>query len=134
MTKLVASEQARRAATLRQTVVLPPNRAAPAAPAPSEPIASTRHERYRQTRELQRKRWPAVFSAARPLAIGIDQQVRAAIGQDESLTADLKLFLRKWVYRSAYRDALARGDRRVHLDGSDAGLAYDRPAATGAAA
>jgi len=134
MTKLVASEQARRAAALRQTIVLPPNRAAPAATTPSEPAVPTRHDRYRQTLSLLRQRWPVVFSAARPLAVGIDQQIRAAIGEDGLPTADLKLFLRKWCYRPPYRDALARGDRRVNLDGSDAGPAYDRPAETGAAA
>jgi len=38
-------------------------------------------------------------------------------------TADLKVFLRIWVHRKAYRVALARGDRRINLDGSDAGPA-----------
>ena len=36
-------------------------------------------------------------------------------------TADLKVFLRTWVHRKAYCVALARGDRRVNLDESDAG-------------
>jgi len=31
---------------------------------------------------------------------------------------------RTWVHRKAYRAALARGDHRVNLDGSDAGPAF----------
>jgi hypothetical protein len=37
---------------------------------------------------------------------------------------NLKAFLRTWVNRKPYRAALARGDRRVNLDGSDAGPAF----------
>jgi hypothetical protein len=35
-----------------------------------------------------------------------------------------KVFLRTWVHRMAYRVALARGEHRVNLDGSDAGPAF----------
>ena len=69
-------------------------------------------------------RYPQIFSWGRPLAIGIDQKLREAFTEEELPTADLKVFLRTWVHRKAYRVALARGDRRVNLDGSDAGPAF----------
>jgi sRNA-binding protein len=83
-----------------------------------------KHQRYRRAHDLLVERYPAIFAAARPLAIGIDKQLRDAFSEEELSTANLKAFLRTWVNRKPYRAALARGDRRVNLDGSDAGPAF----------
>ena len=80
-----------------------------------------------RARGVLQARYPQIFSWGRPLAIGIDQKLRGAFTEEELPTADLKVFLRTWVHRKAYRAALARGDRRVNLDGSDAGPAFDDP-------
>ena len=50
--------------------------------------------------------------------------MREAFTEEELPTADLKVFLRVWVRRKAYRAALQRSERRVNLDGSDAGPAF----------
>ena len=101
----------------------------PAPPLP-KPAAGPRkltgpsYERFIRVRGLLQARYPQIFSWGRPLAIGIDQKLREAFTEEELPTADLKVFLRTWVHRKAYRAALARGDRRVNLDGSDAGPAF----------
>ena len=84
---------------------------------------------FRRTHELLRERYPELFTASRPLAIGIYHQIRAAIGREELRSRDLNLFLAGWTKWPAYRAALARGDRRVNLDGSDAGPALAEPRA-----
>lgn len=107
-----------------------PKPPAPAAAPPPVDRPSWRDRkrgRYKQARRLLASRWPAIFSAARPLAIGIDKRVRAILSEDEISTADLRMFFSIWTHRDAYRAALARGDRRVNLDGSDAGPAFDAP-------
>ena len=82
---------------------------------------------FRRTHALLRERYPELFTASRPLAIGIYHQIRAAIGREELRSRDLSLFLAGWTKWPAYRAALARGDRRVNLDGSDAGPALAEP-------
>ena len=100
------------------------------APPPPKPAAGPRkltgpsYERFIRVRGLLQARYPQIFSWGRPLAIGIDQKLREAFTEEELPTADLKVFLRTWVHRKAYRAALARGDHRVNLDGSDAGPAF----------
>ena len=86
-------------------------------------------EVFRRTRKLLRERYPELFTTPRPLAVGIYHQIRAAIGRDELRSRDLNLFLAGWTKWPAYRAALARGDRRVNLDGSDAGPALGEPRA-----
>jgi sRNA-binding protein len=73
---------------------------------------------------MMQERYPQIFSWGRPLAIGIDKALREAFSEEELPTADLGVFLRVWVRRKAYRAALERGERRVNLDGSDAGPAF----------
>jgi sRNA-binding protein len=96
-------------------------------------MAVVSHGRFAQLRDhwakLLRKRYPELFIASRPLAIGIYHQIRAAIGREELRRRDLSLFLAGWTKWPAYRAALARGDRRVNLDGSDAGPALGEPRA-----
>ena len=96
-------------------------------------MAVVSHGRFTQLRDhwakLLRERYPELFTASRPLAIGIYHQIRAAIGREELRSRDLNLFLAGWTKWPAYRAALARGDRRVNLDGSDAGPALVEPRA-----
>ena len=48
---------------------------------------------FRRTHKLLRERYPELFTAPRPLAIGIYHQIRAAIGREELRSRDLNLFL-----------------------------------------
>jgi hypothetical protein len=89
-----------------------------------QPVNPADYERYAPVRNLIAGRYRSIFAAARPLAIGIDKPLREAFTEEELPTDDLKVFLRVWVRRKAYRAALERGDRRVNLDGSDAGPAF----------
>jgi sRNA-binding protein len=115
-----------------------PTSPAPASTVTAEParkrrrhlITPAEYAVFRQVRGLLQARYPQIFSWGRPLAIGIDQRLREAFTEEELPTADLKVFLRIWVRRKAYRAVLARGERRVNLDGSDAGPAFgDQPEA-----
>jgi sRNA-binding protein len=107
----------------KEAPALPPetqNSAAPPEPKPPKPYV----ERYKRARVLLVTRYPAIFSAARPLAIGIHERLREAFPEEELSSEDLRAFLQVWVRRKPYRAALERGDRRVNLDGSDAGPAH----------
>ena len=109
---------------------------APPAPALSQPSTQDKPDKrarnrevFRRTHALLRERYPELFTTPRPLAVGIYHQIRAAIGREELRSHDLSLFLAGWTKWPAYRAALARGDRRVNLDGSDAGPALAEPRA-----
>lgn len=106
-------------------IVPPP--APMAAPAPAAPAGPTKRERrrlaLRRTRKLLEERYPFVFSWARPLAVGMFEQIRGAIDEAELSKAELHNFLRWWIALPPYQAAIARGDRRINLDGSDAGPA-----------
>ena len=102
----------------------------PPAPEPRK-LTGPSYERFIRVRGLLQARYPQIFSWGRPLAIGIDQKLREAFSEEELPTADLKVFLRTWVHRHAYRAALKRGERRVNLDGSDAGPAFAETAEWG---
>ena len=83
------------------------------------------YQRAKLVKKLLSARYPLIFGWGRPLAIGIDQQLRAVLSEAELSTEDMKLFFKFWVHRPAYLAALQRGERRVNLDGSDAGPGYD---------
>ena len=106
---------------------------APPAPALSQPSTPDKRARnrevFRRTHKLLRERYPELFTTPRSLAVGIYHQIRAAIGREELRSRDLNLFLAGWTKWPAYRAALVRGDRRVNLDGSDAGPALAEPRA-----
>jgi hypothetical protein len=123
--KLTASPALR--AKLGMPVAEPPPQPKPEPPAPPAASPPSRQKRYRRAHRRLAARWPAIFSAARPLAIGIDKQVRAIIPDDEISTTDLRVFFSVWTHRRPYSAALERGDRRVNLDGSDAGPAFTDP-------
>src|SRR4051812_14555179 len=98
---------------------------APPAPALSQPSTPDKQARnrevFRRTHALLRERYPELFTASRPLAIGIYHQIRAAVGREELRSRDLNLFLAGWTKWPAYRAALARGDRRGNPDGGGGG-------------
>jgi len=137
--KLTATPAMQRAVAVRP---IPAPHPPPPPPAPPEPppvadaaaVPARKRRRYlitpaeyavfRQVRAQMQARYPQIFSWGRPLAVGIDQKLREAFTEEELPTTDLKVFLRTWVHRKAYRAALARGDHRVNLDGSDAGPAF----------
>jgi sRNA-binding protein len=65
---------------------------------------------------------PEAFRVPRPpLAIGIHRQIFEVMGDDLDRRA-LPHFLRVWVRRFDYLDAIAHGEMRLNLDGSPAGL------------
>ena len=103
--------------------------AKPPAPASKATKAEQGRARFRRAHNLLRARYPAIFNATRPLAVGMYGQVRRAISKDELSTRDLHHFFFVWTRRAAYRTALERGERRVNLDGTDAGPALAPEAA-----
>jgi ProQ/FINO family len=91
--------------------------------------ARERHATNLRISALLAERFPEAFRKPRPLAIGIYRQIRAAVPNDELRSKDLSAFMAAWTHRKAYRAALERGERRVNLDGSDAGPAFTEQAA-----
>lgn len=79
---------------------------------------------YKTTHQLLVARYPHLFTSARPLALGTHDKLRAAFSEEKLSNTNLSMFLARWTRRKPYQNALARGDRRVNLDGSDAGPAF----------
>jgi len=74
-----------------------------------------------------RARWPAAFTKAVPLAAGFSGQIKAAL-RAEDRPIDRKtvsMAIHLWTRQSAYLRAVARGEMRRNLDGSEAGLPDD---------
>jgi sRNA-binding protein len=74
-----------------------------------------------------RTRWPAAFTKAVPLAVGFSGQIKAAV-RAEGKPVDrkmLSLAIYLWTHQSAYLRAVARGEMRRNLDGSDADIPDD---------
>jgi sRNA-binding protein len=128
MATLTAPAAARAAAKERGLV--PPPKPEPLVP--TEPKGSEKQIRIAQYREQQRiardhlwpllsKVFPDVFRLpAVPLAIGIHKQILEVAG-DSIDPRELSTFLRYWVRRWAYLQAVWRGEPRRNLDGSVAG-------------
>lgn len=80
--------------------------------------------RYQQTRDilaLLRARWPALFTMPVPLATGIARAIRAELGHVEVPTAGLSRALYYWTNAPGYLTAVAAGEMRRNLDGTEAG-------------
>ncbi len=80
--------------------------------------------RRQQTREvlaLLRARWPALFTTPVPLAAGIAREIRDGFGEARVPTAQLGRALHHWTHAPGYLEAVAAGQQRLHLDGTDAG-------------
>jgi hypothetical protein len=108
----------------------------------------TAHRDREQSREAQelrrarsdalllelRTRWPALFTASVPLAIGIDGQIRDALRQEAAAAGNaappwsaIKGAIAPWWTRqNDYREALATASHRIGLDGQPAGEITDR--------
>jgi len=74
-----------------------------------------------------RERWPAAFTKPVPLAVGFSGQMKAAL-RAEGKAIDRKLFgiaIRRWTMHGAYLRAVARGEMRRNLDGTEAGVPDD---------
>lgn len=74
-----------------------------------------------------RERWPAAFTKPVPLAVGFSGQIKAAL-RAEGKPMDRKsvgVAIHRWTMQGAYLRALARGEMRRNLDGSEAGLPDD---------
>src|SRR5271165_3127794 len=71
-----------------------------------------------------RARWPAVFAKPVPLAVGFARQIRAAVGTDAT-RKEIGAAIHRWTMQSAYLRAVARGEMRRNLDGTDAGVPED---------
>ena len=72
-------------------------------------------------------RWPAAFTKAVPLAVGFSGQIKAAL-RAEGNPVDrkrLSMAIHLWTRQSAYLRAVAHGEMRRNLDGSEAGLPDD---------
>ena len=84
--------------------------------------AVVRHrEQRREFLALLRARWPAVFSAPVPLALGIQHEIRAGLEEAGVPSLRLRRALHHWTHRPVYLAAVAAGQRQWHLDGTDAG-------------
>ena len=120
----------------REQAQAPPT--APARPDPAEiaarKIANVQREREtheaalvrrrEQTREvltLLRARWPEVFRVPVPLAVGIRREIRESLGDARIPAAHLDRALHHWTHGPLYLAAVAAGQQRRHLDGTDAG-------------
>lgn len=92
-----------------------------------------RAERTRAFVEELTKRFPSCFSAdrksVRPLAIGIQEQLRARLNADEELKDTpnwlMKQALARYTHAPAYLEAIVAGQPRVDLDGNEAGEITD---------
>lgn len=74
-----------------------------------------------------RERWPAAFTQPIPLAVGFSGQIKAAL-RAEGKPMDRKtvgVAIHQWTMQGAYLRAVARGEMRRNLDGSEAGLPDD---------
>ena len=74
-----------------------------------------------------RARWPAAFTKPVPLAVGFSGHIKAALRAEEKPMdrKEVSRTIRLWTWRSAYLRAVARGEMRRNLDGSEAGLPDD---------
>lgn len=75
-----------------------------------------------------RERWPKLFTKPVPLAIGIDASIRTALQADgkelDEKTVGTCLYY--WTKQNRYHYAILRGEPRLNLDGSEAGIPDDR--------
>lgn len=88
-----------------------------------------RAERARTFLDELMGRYPQCFArkrqAVRPLAIGIQDRLKASLEEDAELAETpnwvLKQALARYTHSPAYLEAIIAGHHRVDLDGSDAG-------------
>lgn len=80
-----------------------------------------RHQQTRDILALLRARWPALFTTPVPLATGIARAIRVELGYVEVPTAGLGRALHYWTNAPGYLAAVAAGEARRNLEGTEAG-------------
>lgn len=90
-------------------------------PETREAAAARRRQQTREVLVLLRARWPEAFAAPVPLAIGIVQEIRKGLGETHVPAAQLSRAMQFWTRGPGYLATVAAGQRRRHLDGTDAG-------------
>ena len=104
--------------------------AAAAPPANEKPVfdpkraeaAARYRDRIAQILADWRARWPAVFTKPVPLAIGISRHIKQELGAARPKYREIGSALHYWTNRNGYLRAVARGEMRRNLDGSEAGI------------
>ncbi len=81
-----------------------------------------RHQQTRDILALLRARWPALFTTPVPLAVGVVRAIRAELGEGSVPVAGLSRALHYWTNAPAYLTAIAAGEARRNLDGTEAGV------------
>ncbi len=66
-------------------------------------------------------RWPQTFTKPVPLAVGISKRLKRELG-GAFPAKQVNVALARWTRRNAYLEAVARGEARRNLDGSENGL------------
>jgi sRNA-binding protein len=140
-TKLIASPQARAALAKTRARLDPPHQANDSAviepppthpsipsatiepaPTPAPTAEKTRSQQASELLVVLRERWPLTFcEPRRPFAVGIDKEIRGLLGGETSKRT-LRLVMHQWTRHPDYLAALARGEPRINLDGSEAGV------------
>ena len=71
-----------------------------------------------------RTRWPQAFTKPVPLAVGFSGHIKAALRADGTGydRKTLGMAIQQWTLQGAYLRAVARGEMRRNLDGSEAGM------------
>ncbi len=90
-------------------------------PGTREDAAARRRRQTREVLALLRARWPEAFAAPVPLAIGIVQEIRKGLGETHVPAVQLSRAMQFWTRGPGYLATVAAGQRRRHLDGTDAG-------------
>ena len=80
-----------------------------------------RHAKIAALHADWRNRFPAAFTKPVPLAIGIVRQIRQALPPGTG-SRDVSRAVHRWTQRPSYLKAVARGEARRNLDGSEAGV------------
>lgn len=80
-----------------------------------------RRQELDETLAMLRDRWPALFTAPVPLAIGIERKIQQSLGDTRLPKVRLRRALHCWTHRTGYLAVVAEGRCRQDLDGSDAG-------------
>lgn len=81
-----------------------------------------RHQQTRDILAMLRARWPALFTTPVPLAVGVMRAIRAELGEAPVPTAGMSRALHYWTNAPGYLAAIAAGEARRNLDGTEAGV------------
>lgn len=79
-----------------------------------------RHQQTRDILAMLRARWPALFTTPVPLTIGVTRAIRAELGDGAVPVAGLSRALHYWTNAPGYLAAIAAGEMRRNLDGTEA--------------